>query len=50
VRKAKEGEIAADIFALLTCEPNGEVAKVHPKAMPVILTTTEEHDALLTDP
>jgi hypothetical protein len=28
----------------LTCEPNAEVSKVHPKAMPVILTTTEEHD------
>src|ERR1700756_243250 len=31
VRKAKEGEINADIFAFLTCEPNAEVARVHPK-------------------
>jgi len=50
VRKAKEGEITADIFAFLTCEPNAEVARVHPKAMPVILTTTEEHDAWLRAP
>lgn len=40
VRKTKEGEISADIFALLTCEPNAEVGRVHAKAMPVILTTT----------
>jgi putative SOS response-associated peptidase YedK len=44
VRKAKEGEIAADIYAFLTTEPNAEVKRVHPKAMPVILTTAEEHD------
>jgi putative SOS response-associated peptidase YedK len=44
VRKAKEGEITADIYAFLTCEPNAEVGLVHPKAMPVILTTIEEHD------
>jgi putative SOS response-associated peptidase YedK len=30
VRKAKEGEITADVFAFLTCEPNAEVARVHP--------------------
>lgn len=36
VRKAKEGEI--------TTQPNAEVGRVRPKAMPVILTTTEEHD------
>jgi putative SOS response-associated peptidase YedK len=50
VRKAKEGEITADIFAFLTCEPNAEVARVHPKAMQVILTTTEEHNAWLLAP
>jgi putative SOS response-associated peptidase YedK len=44
VRKAKEGELTADIFGFLTCEPNAEVGRVHPKAMPVILTTPEEHD------
>jgi putative SOS response-associated peptidase YedK len=50
IRKAKEGEIAADIFAFLTCEPNIEVGRVHPKAMPVILTMTEEYDAWLRAP
>ena len=44
VRKAREGEVTADIFGFLTCEPNTEVGRVHPKAMPVILTTSEEHD------
>src|SRR6476659_6559476 len=48
VRKAREGEITADIFAFLTCEPNAEVGKVHPKAMPVILTTLEEHEVWLS--
>jgi putative SOS response-associated peptidase YedK len=50
VRKAREGEITADIFAFLTCEPNAEVRKVHPKAMPVILKTLEEHEAWLRAP
>lgn len=50
VRKAKEGEITADVFGFLTCEPNAEVAKVHPKAMPVILTTAEERDVWMRAP
>jgi putative SOS response-associated peptidase YedK len=50
VRKAKEGEITADIFAFLTCEPNAEVKPVHPKAMPVILTRAEEYDAWMRAP
>lgn len=50
VRKAREGEITADFFAFLTCEPNAEVRKVHPKAMPVILTTLEEHGVWLRAP
>lgn len=40
VRKAKQGEIPADIFALLTCEPNAEVGRIPAKAKAVILTTT----------
>src|SRR6201996_2898827 len=44
VRKAKEGEITTDVFAFLTCEPNAEVKRVHPKAMPVILATAEEYE------
>ncbi|MGJ4899144.1 SOS response-associated peptidase [Bradyrhizobium oligotrophicum] len=50
VRKAKEGEITADVFGFLTCEPNAEVKRVHPKAMPVILTTAEEYEVWLRAP
>jgi putative SOS response-associated peptidase YedK len=50
VRKAKEGEITADVFGFLTCQPNLEVGKVHPKAMPVILTNLEEYDAWMRAP
>jgi putative SOS response-associated peptidase YedK len=35
-----EGE--HELFGFLTTEPNAIVAPIHPKAMPVILTTTEE--------
>ncbi len=42
VRELKEGEVTADLFGFLTCPPNAEVAPVHPKAMPVILTKPEE--------
>lgn len=37
-----------EIFAFLTCEPNGEVRAVHPKAMPVILTRKEEIEIWMT--
>jgi putative SOS response-associated peptidase YedK len=37
-------------FGFLTCEPNAEVGRVHPKAIPVILTTSEEHDVWLRAP
>ena len=50
VRKVKEGEVTADLFAFLTTEPNAVVAPVHPKAMPVILTTRAEIDRWLTAP
>jgi putative SOS response-associated peptidase YedK len=50
VRKVKEGEVTADIFAFLTTEPNKEVAEIHPKAMPVILTSHEEIDTWMTAP
>ncbi|MCZ0962928.1 hypothetical protein [Paracoccus benzoatiresistens] len=35
-------------FAFLTCEPNRVVGKVHPKAMPVILTTEDEMEMWMT--
>jgi putative SOS response-associated peptidase YedK len=50
VRKVKEGETTNDIFAFLTTEPNAVVAPIHPKAMPVILTTVEEIEIWLTAP
>jgi putative SOS response-associated peptidase YedK len=50
VRKVKEGETTNDIFAFLTCDPNAEVKPIHPKAMPVILTTPEEIETWLTAP
>ena len=49
-RKVGEGEVTCDLFAFLTTEPNREVGAVHPKAMPVILTTAEETDTWLGAP
>ena len=46
----KEGETTNDIFAFLTTEPNKEVGAIHPKAMPVILTSREEIDIWMTAP
>src|SRR5205823_3254693 len=42
VRKVKEGETTDDLYAFLATEPNAEVGAIHPKAMPVILTTLDE--------
>jgi putative SOS response-associated peptidase YedK len=50
VRKAKEGEVSSDVYGFLTTEPNAIVAPIHPKAMPVILTSAEEYDAWLRAP
>jgi putative SOS response-associated peptidase YedK len=47
-RKVKDGETTNDVFAFLTTEPNKEVAAIHPKAMPVILTTREDIDLWMT--
>ena len=49
-RKVKEGETINDLYAFLTTEPNAEVGAIHPKAMPVILTTPDEVDAWMTAP
>ena len=38
------------LFSFLTCEANGVVSRIHPKAMPVILTTPAEIDIWLTAP
>lgn len=50
VRKLREGETTNDLFGFLTIEPNAEVGAVHPKAMPVILTTPAEVDLWLSAP
>jgi len=50
VRKVREGETTNDLFAFLTTEPNDVVATVHPKAMPVILTTQAEIEVWMTAP
>jgi len=49
-RKKSEGEVTADIFGFLTCEPNAEVGAVHPKAMPVILTQADEIETWMRAP
>jgi Uncharacterized conserved protein len=50
VRKVKEGEVEADLYAFLTCEPNAEVGAIHPKAMPVILRSPDELETWMTAP
>jgi len=48
--EVKEGETTNDLYAFLTTEPNAEVAAIHPKAMPVILTKPEEVETWMTAP
>lgn len=50
IRKVKEGEVTADLFAFLTIKPNAEIEAIHPKAMPVILTTEEEREVWMSAP
>lgn len=50
VRRLKEGPVTADLFGFLTCAPNGDVAPIHPKAMPVILTQPAEWRLWLSAP
>jgi putative SOS response-associated peptidase YedK len=38
------------LFGFLTTEPNAEVRAIHPKAMPVVLTTLAEIETWLTAP
>jgi putative SOS response-associated peptidase YedK len=49
-RKRAEGEITCDLYAFLTTEPNAEVGRIHPKAMPVILPTEEARETWLAAP
>lgn len=50
VRKVKEGLIRCDLFAFLTTEPNAVVAPIHPKALPVILSSEVEVERWLSAP
>jgi putative SOS response-associated peptidase YedK len=50
VRKMKTGLETTDLYAFLTTDPNAELRPIHPKAMPVILTTPEECDVWLRAP
>ena len=50
VRKLKEGPVTTDLCGFLTCDPNAEVAAVHPKAMPVVLTDPAEFETWLNAP
>ena len=42
--------MTADLFGFLTTEPNAVVAQVHEKAMPVILTNTEQTEMWMRAP
>jgi putative SOS response-associated peptidase YedK len=44
VRGPKSARVEGKLFGFLTTEANAIVAPVHPKAMPVILTTPDEFD------
>lgn len=50
VRKLKDGETTDDLFGFLTTKANADVAPIHPKAMPVILTTRDEVELWMTAP
>jgi putative SOS response-associated peptidase YedK len=42
--------LSFDLYGFLTTHPNAEVGAVHPKAMPVILTTPGEIEQWMTAP
>jgi len=48
--KANPVEGCHRLFGFLTTEPNRVVAPIHPKGMPVILTTPEEWDVWMRAP
>ncbi|MEP5090786.1 MAG: SOS response-associated peptidase family protein, partial [Paracoccaceae bacterium] len=50
VRKLKKGETTNNLFGFLTTEANSVVAPIHPKAMPVILTKSDQLDVWLNAP
>ena len=50
VREVKDGPGTFELFGFLTTEPNAVVAPIHPKAMPVILTTPDQVETWLSAP
>ncbi|WP_309642964.1 SOS response-associated peptidase family protein [Phenylobacterium sp.] len=50
VRKIRTGWETCDLFGFLTTNANAEVAQVHDKAMPVILTTPQDCETWMTAP
>jgi putative SOS response-associated peptidase YedK len=52
VRGTKANPVEGDhqLYGFLTCDPNGIVGPVHPKAMPVLLTAADEWDVWLRAP
>lgn len=50
VRKVREGETTNDLLGFLTTEPTAEAGALHPKAMPVILRTSEGIEIWMTAP
>jgi putative SOS response-associated peptidase YedK len=50
VRKVKASEATNDLYGFLTTKPSNEIGAIHPKAMPVILTTAEEIEIWMTCP
>ena len=48
--KANPVEGQHELFGFLTTEANAEVGAIHPKAMPVILTTEAEIEQWMTAP
>ncbi|MBE7728752.1 SOS response-associated peptidase [Komagataeibacter sp. FXV3] len=50
VRRLADGETTDDLFGFLTTAANREVGSIHPRAMPVILTTPDELDTWMNAP
>ena len=48
--KANPVEGVHALYGFLTCDPNGVFGPIHPKAMPVLLTTPEEMDTWMEAP
>ena len=46
----RPGKLSSDAYGFLTTEANAVVKPIHPKAMPVILTTDEEREVWMRAP